>query len=139
MTKITKHNVREQIESHLKSLKIRYNIVDQNDSIYLYEIFVSSLPTFIQVEHDLKNDDDDEVCIQFFTETDDTGTSLYSSILHSVDNIATVEEEIYELIEASKRFNKIVSKIYKNIETIKEICDEYELNYEYFIRRDSSN
>lgn len=137
MTKITKHNVQEKIESYLKSLRVRYNIVDQNDFIYFYEIFVSSLPTHIQVEHDLENNDD-EVCIQFLIETDDIGTSLYSSILYSVDNITTIEEEIHELIEASKSFNKVVNKIYKSIETIKDICDEYGLDYEYFIRKDTS-
>ncbi len=136
MTKITKHNVREQIESHLKSLKIRYNIVEQDNFICLYEILVSSLPAYIQVEFDLSNDDDDEICIQFFTKKSNKGDSLYNAVINKITNsdiVSIVEEEIDELIEASKRFNKVLSKIFKHIESILDICEEYDLASETFI------
>ena len=136
MTKMTKHNVREKIELYLKSLKIRYNIVEQDNFICLYEIFVSSVPAFIQVEFDLSNDDDDEICIQFFTKKSNKGDSLYNAVINRITNsaiVSIVEEEIDELIEASKRFNKVLSKIFKHIESILDICEEYDLASETFI------
>lgn len=70
MTEVTKDNVQEKIESYFKSSKIRFNCTNQNNLGCLYEIFVSSLPCYIQVEYDLDAEDDDCIMIQFFIELD---------------------------------------------------------------------
>ena len=133
MTEVTKDNVQEQIESYLKSFKIRFNCTNQNNLGCLYEIFVSSLPCYIQVEYDLDAEDDDCIIIQFFIELDGVGYSLHREDWDSTNHNASIEEEIYELIEVNKKLNKALSKIDKHVDNIKEICKEYELDYEDFI------
>lgn len=134
MTKcITKNNVQEQIESCLKSSKIRFNLLDTDNIGCVYEVFVSSLPCYIQVEYDLETEEDDCVIIQFFAKVGDGEIYLYDETWDSTNNSTSIEEEIYELIEVNKKFNKALSKIDKHVDNIKEICKEYELDYEDFI------
>lgn len=129
---VTKNNIKNVIDSYLKTLKVRFNSTDEYFGCR-YEIFVSSISSYIQVEYDLENDDDNEIIIQFFTEMYDSVNSLYHQIWDSTNNNSSVEDEIFELIEVTKRLNKAISKISKNIDNIKEICEDYGIEFDNFI------
>lgn len=134
MAEVLKYDVQEQIESCLKSSKIRFNLLDTDNIGCVYEVFVSSLPCYIQVEYDLETEEDDCVIIQFFAKVGDGENYLYHEIWDSTNNSTSIEDEIYELVEANKKFNKVLSKINKNLESIKEICQDHGLEYEDFIQ-----
>lgn len=132
---VTKHNVQKEIESYFKSSKIRFNCTDQSNIGCVYELFVSSFPCYIQIEYDLETDDDDCIIIQFFTKMEDGQNPLYHSEWDSSINPATpIDQEIDELVEANKRLNKAVSKIHQYIDNIKDVCKEYELDHEDFVK-----
>ena len=130
---ITKHNVCQHIEDILKSLKIRYSILDPDSKGCVYELYVSSIEGHIQVEYNLDDDNDTYFVIQFFTNVDSNGLSLYHSDWDNESNGDSIEGEIEELLNAIKRINQGVSKIQTKIEQIKDICEEYNLEFENFI------
>jgi hypothetical protein len=134
MAEVLKYDVQEQIESCLKSSKTRFNLLDTDNIGCVYEVFVSSLPCYIQVEYDLETEEDDCVIIQFFAKVGDGDNYLYHEIWDSTNNSTSIEDEIYELVEANKKFNKVLNKINKNLESIKEICQDHGLEYEDFIQ-----
>ena len=131
---ITKHNVCEKIDNFLKQEKIRYSISDQDSKGCLYELFVSSTSGFIQVEYNLDDEKDDYVVLQLFTNVDNSGNSIYHS---DWDNESeggdSLEGEIEQLIDGVKRINQAIAKISTKIEQIRDICNEYELDFEEFI------
>lgn len=131
---ITKHNINEVIENYLKEVKVRYVILDPDSKGCCYEIFVSSLSGYIQLEYNLDSDDYTYVAIQFFTDVDVSGNSIYHSDWdNEPEQLSSVEEEIEELLNAVKRVSQGISKIYAKIEQIKDICEEYQLHFEDFI------
>lgn len=49
------------------------------------------------------------------------------------NNVEDIEENLYQIVEKSKEYNKYVSKIRKKLEQIEEICEEYDLDMSDFI------
>jgi hypothetical protein len=79
-------------------------------------------------------EDDDYIVLQLFDKVDYNGNSVYHSDWDNEDeNADSVEGEIENLIEAVKRINQGVGKINAKIEQIKDICEEYNLEFEEFI------
>ena len=74
MTKITKNNVRETVEALLKELNVRYVVIDSDEIGCIYEVFVSSLLSYIQIEYNMKDDNDPSIVIQLYIKL--IGTSL---------------------------------------------------------------
>ena len=129
--KITRFNVTDKIESYLKDNKIKYIISDSDNFGCSYELLIGSITGNIQVElngHDLT---DDSVTIQTFN-TSNSDTSIYESLWDSEDS-ESLESEIENLVQQVKNINIGVAKIEKQIEKIKDICNEYELNVDMFI------
>jgi hypothetical protein len=131
---ITKHNICETIDNYLKEQKVRYEITDQDSKGCIYELFVSSTSGFIQVEYNLDNEEDSYIVLQLFTSVTNSGTSIYHS---EWDNECTgcdsVEGEIDNLIESAKRVNQGISKVSVKIDQIKDICEEYGLDFDQLI------
>ena len=131
---ITKHNICETIDNYLKEQKVRYEITGQDSKECTYELFVSSTSGFIQVEYDLDNEEDSYIVLQLFTPVTNSGTSIYHS---EWDNECTgcdsVEGEIDNLIEAAKKINQGISKVSVKIGQIKDICEEYGLDFDQLI------
>ena len=130
---ITKHNVCQHIEDILKSQKVRYSILEPDSKGCGYELYVSSIEANIQVEYNLDDDNDNNFYLQFFTNIDSNGLSLYHSYWDKKSNGDSIEGKIEELLNAIKRINQGVSKIQTKIEQIKDICEEYNLEFENFI------
>ncbi len=132
--KVTKHNICQIIEDYLKSQKIRYSISHSDQKGLLYELYISSRECFIQVEYDLDKENDDYTILQLFDNVDDFGNSIYHSDWNNENQHAdSVEGEIENLIEAVKRINQGIGKISAKIDQIKDICEEYGLDFEEFI------
>lgn len=131
---ITKHNICETIDNYLKEQKVRYDITDQDSKGCVYELFVSSTSGFIQVEYDLDNEEDSYIVLQFFTSVGSHGNSIYHS---EWDNECTgcdsVEGEIDNLMAAAKKINQGISKVSVKIDQIKDICEEYGLDFDELI------
>lgn len=130
---ITQHNVCEHIESILKSLNIRYSILFPDSKGCVYQLYISSIEGNIQVEYDLDDEEDNYFILQFFTKVDTYGNSLYHSDWNNETPGDSIEGEIENLVEYAKKINQGISKIQIKIEQIKDICEEYELDFEEFI------
>ncbi len=131
--RITKHNICEVIDNYLKEQKIRYSISEQDSKGCLYELFISSTEGNIQVEYNFDDDNDDLVYMQLFTTVDYKGNSIYHAYWDSEEGSDSVEGEIDNLIDAIKRVNQAISKISAKIDQIKDICEEYAVEFDEFI------
>lgn len=129
--KITRFNVTDRIESYLKDNKIKYIINDSDNFGCSYELLIGSITGNIQVELNGRDLTDDSVTIQTFN-TSNSDTSIYESLWDSEDS-ESLESEIENLVQQVKNINIGVVKIEKQIEKIKDICNEYELNVDMFI------
>jgi hypothetical protein len=131
---VTKHNIRDVIESYLKNNRLKYTIDNEDSKGLFYEIFVGSLECYLQIEYDLDDDNDVYVVIQLFTKVDDYGMSLYHQDWdNKTDGADSLEGEIETLIQETKRLNGVINKIRNKIEQIKEICEENDMEFEEFI------
>lgn len=131
---VTKHNICQTIEDYLKSKKIRYSISDSDSKGLLYELYIASIECYIQVEYDLDKEDDEYIVLQLFDKVDYYGNSIYHASWDNEDeNADSIEGEIDNLLEAVKRINQGISKISAKLDQIKEICEEYNLEFEEFI------
>lgn len=133
-TDITKHDVCGIIEAHLKANQIKFSIQENNSKLCIYELFVSSLPCFVQVEYNLDNDDPD-VLITFFSEVKSDGLSAYSQEWESYhDSDDSIESHIDDMIDYVKLINRVHAQIVRKIEEIREICEEHELDVDEYIK-----
>lgn len=131
---ITKHTVCETIENYLKELKVRYSILDPDSKGCVYELFISSMSGYIQVEYDLDDENDSFFLLQFYTPVDSTGHSIYHQEWdNECENCDSVEGEIDNLLESVKKINQGISKISTKIEQIKDLCEEYGLDFDSLI------
>ena len=131
---VTKQNINEKIENYLKEEKIRYNIISQDSKSCLYELFLGSESGYIQVEYDMDNDTDDYIVAQLYSRTDDNEVSIYHYDWdNESENHGSIEINIEVLVEEVKKINKAISKIKSKIEDIRNICEEYGLEFEEFI------
>jgi hypothetical protein len=131
---VTKQNVCEIIENYLKEQKIRFEISDQDSESCLYKLFISSMSAYIQVEYDLDDETNNDVYMQLFTEPDSSGFSIYESHWDNENELNdSIEGEIDNLLESAKRINQGIAKIEAKINQIKDICQEYELEFCEFI------
>lgn len=130
--KITKYNVIQHIEEILKNLKIRFSIINRDSKGCHIQLYISSIEGNIQVEYSLDDVNDNYFCIQFFTDIDSDGLSLYYSHWDN-DSNDSIEGEIEELLNSIKRINQGISKIQTKINQIKDICEEYNLEFDNFI------
>jgi hypothetical protein len=132
---MTKDNVREIIENYLKELKIRYNIEDSDSKGCFYELFISSTSGFIQVEYNLDDEKDNHVVLQLFSKIDNYGDSFFHQDWdNECEHCDSIEGEIDNLVEHVKKLNQAIVKILTKINQIKDICEEYELDFEEFIQ-----
>jgi hypothetical protein len=131
---VTKQNVCEIIENYLKEQKIRFEISDQDSESCLYKLFISSMSAYIQVEYDLDDETNNDIYMQLFTEPDSSGASIYESNWNNENELNdSIEGEIDNLLESAKRINQGIAKIEAKINQIKDICQEYELEFCEFI------
>lgn len=130
--KITKYNIIQHIEEILKNLKIRFTIINRDSKGCHIQLYISSIEGNIQVEYSLDDVNDNYFCIQFFTDIDSDGLSLYYSHWDN-DSNDSIEVEIEELLNSIKRINQGISKIQTKINQIKDICEEYNLEFDNFI------
>jgi len=129
---VTKENVRSIVENYLKENKIRFEIVDSDSEICSYQLFVSTLIGGIQIEYSLDDPEDNYVVAQLYIVDND---DLYDGQWDNENNDSeSLEDEIFGLLEKVRELNRVVSKVEKKIEDIKEICKEAELDHEVFIR-----
>jgi hypothetical protein len=49
------------------------------------------------------------------------------------NNIEDIKQNLYEVMMEATNFNKGIAKIHKKVDDIKEICDEYELDFNQFL------
>jgi hypothetical protein len=132
--KVTKHNVRDLIESYLKDNRIKYSTDLEDSKGLTYELYVGSLECYLQVEYDLDDENDEFIIVQLFTEIDKDGNSLYHQDWDNEgEEIDGLNGEIETLIQETKRVNSLVNKIHNKIEQIQEICDDNDFNIEEFI------
>jgi len=132
---VTKNNVRDSIESYLKDNKIKYTTNYEDSKGLVYEIYVGSLECNIQVEYYLDNDEDNYIVLQLFTQVGKyNGRSIYHQDWDNENkSLDSMEDEIEQLIDATKKLNAVINKIRNKIEQIQEICDENELDINEFI------
>lgn len=129
---VTKHNVRSIVENYLRENKIRFEIVDSDSEVCLFKLFVSTLIGGIQIEYSLDDPEDNLVIAQLFIKDN---YDLYDGQWSNEnDDSESLEDEIVGLLEKVKELNRVVSKVERKIEDIKEICREAELDHEIFIR-----
>lgn len=132
---ITRHNINEIIEDYLKSLKIRYNIIYTDEYECVYEIFVSSLSAYIQVEYNLDDEKDTVVFVQFYVKLNKHEEHLYKQVWENKEDSEPLELEIDELIHETKKINLVINQISQNIENIKAICEDNGLEFWNIINR----
>ena len=131
---VTKQNVCEIIENYLKEQKIRFEISDQDSESCLYKLFISSMSAYIQVEYHLDDETNNDVYMELFSEPDSSGASIYESNWNNENELNdSIEGEIDNLLESAKRINQGIAKIEAKINQIKDICQEYELEFCEFI------
>lgn len=130
--KYTKYNILSEIESYLKSNKIRYSL-DGETNNPTYNLHVASLECFIQIEYDLNNEVDDSVYIQLYTENDSSGNSIYHRGWNSDKKDEDIIDAIDDLVTSTKQINSAISKIGNKISQIEEICNENNLDMNDFI------
>lgn len=130
--KITKHNISESISKYLKQNRINYLISDESDKGVLYELLIGYRSAFIQIEYELSDDNDDDIELHLFIDNYNSNM-YYSDISNEEINSYSLENEIEQLIDATKSLNRAVAKISSKIEQIRDICDEYNLDIEMFI------
>ena len=131
---ITKSNICQTIEDYLKEKKLNFNILDQNDRGLNYEIYLGSSEAHIQVEYDLTNDDDNSVYLQLYTKLDEYGDSFYHQDWDSGDIDAdSVEGEIDNLVDSTISLTKAYSKINSKIDQIRDLCIEYNIDFDEII------
>jgi hypothetical protein len=131
---ITKNNICQKIEDYLKEKKLNFNIIDQNDRGLNYEIYLGSSEANIQVEYDLTNDDDNSVYLQLYTKLDNYGNSFYHQYWKSDDiNADSMEVEIDSLVESTISLTKVYSKINSKIDQIRDLCVEYNIDFDELI------
>ncbi len=132
--KITRFNVTDKIESYLKDNKIKYIISDSDNFGCSYELLIGSITGNIQVELNGRDLTDECVGIQMFNTSTNDRYIYESSTWYSDDEDGdSIESEIENLVQQVKNINIGVVKIEKQIEKIKDICNEYELNVDMFI------
>lgn len=129
---VTKHNIEQIISDYLKSQNVRFDISDKNNFGFMCQLYISSVESFIQVEYNLDDEEDDVIYVQLFTEIDSNGVSLYHSNWDNESN-ESIEGEIDELMSSVKRINQGLSKIQAKLDQIRDICDEYNLEFDEFI------
>ena len=103
----------DEITNYLDSIKIRYNIENNNDNCVNITLFIGSSEGFLQIE----NMDTSFICITY-SKTDDYDVAMFDE---TDDTIEEVIESINALIIFLKSINKIESKIESKIEEIKEL------------------
>jgi hypothetical protein len=129
---VTKENVRSIVENYLRENKIRFEIVDSDSEICSYKLFVSTLIGVIQIEYSLDDPEDNYVVAQLYIVDN---KYLYDGQWDNENNDSeSLEDEIFGLLEKVRELNKVISKVERKIEDIKEICKEVELDHEIFIR-----
>jgi hypothetical protein len=131
---ITQNNICQKIEDYLKEKKLNFNILHQNDQGLNYEIYLGSSEAHIQVEYDLTNDDDNSVYLQLYTKLDEYGNSFYHQYWKSDDTDAdSLEGEIDRLVESTISLTKAYSKIDSKLDQIRDICKEYNIDFDELI------
>lgn len=129
---MTKHNICESIENFLKKKKIRFTISNQDSRGCLYEILISSTEGFIQVDYNLDDESNNYCSLTFHTVVNDNGMSLYHSDWDS-ESGDCFESEIECLVDNIKRIDQGLSKIQSKINQIKDLCENYGLEFEEMI------
>jgi hypothetical protein len=129
-----KNEIYNLIETHLKNNHIRYVQSNSDSKGCLYELFLGSMNGFIQVELDFDDLTDDYVYLQLFSPLDSQSNALYENDWASDgEHQDSLEGVIDTLIEEVKKLNSVIAKISIKIDQIKEICLEYDMDYEQFI------
>jgi len=111
---INKKNALEEVTKFLKSMKCVFTYDD-----CVFEIIVGSESCFIQVEIYDSMEDDDLVTMQFYDNADD---ALFE-ICEEVETTEAIEEYANQIISFTKEKVKNISKIYKHIKAIEDICE----------------
>ena len=110
--KITKLNYNEQIEKILKKLKIKFNLNNDCENQTIYEIFISSLDSYISIEKS-KEETDIDVYITFYTKINNDGNSAVENNISEEEELTDIilESEIEEFVNQVKEKNKTITKI----------------------------
>jgi hypothetical protein len=124
---LTKHNISEHIQTILREKRIKYVFLNEYSDVDILELFISHIPAYIQFDY---SKDDDSFILQLYTEDDRYYFSEYYSECKNCDG---VDIEIDNLINSVKTYVKLINKIEKKIDEIRELCSEHDLDIEKFI------
>ncbi len=126
--KLNKSNVCGVINDYLNKKGVRFKLGTYSND-FLYELDIQdSISTYIQIES--YKDSDDELIFTFWITLNYKNESLYENKTEIKDSL---EENLNILIENSYNYGKAIKKIKSKIESIVEICEEYDIHYEHFI------
>jgi hypothetical protein len=124
---VTKDNIFQKIEDHLKKEGIRWTL-EPCPSGKIYSVHISSIESEIIV---MLSDDDEEVEVQLYDKVGDP--SIYHSVWLSNYSKASIEDEIDEFLSSVRRISMGINSIRSKVEQIEQICQEYELDFDDII------
>ena len=131
--KVTKYTVLDHVEQCFKKLGVQYKFESNNSSEILFRLRVP-LECYVHVQYDLFNEQDEEVCIHFYSRISERSrTPLYTVTWCNDQNNDDIEGEIYELVNYTKNIYKVLKPIKSSINKILNICDEHGLDWQEFI------
>ena len=104
-------------------------------TFYASKIFNdTSKQLFVKI-WEIVNEKDNHVVLQLFSKIDDYGNSFFHQDWdNECEHCDSIEGEIDNLVEHVKKLNQAIAKISTKINQIKDICEEYELDFEEFIQ-----
>jgi hypothetical protein len=126
--KLNKNNISGVINAYLNKKGVRFKL-DTNSNDFSYKLDIQdSISTYIQIES--YKDNDEELIFTFWITLNYNDEALYENETNNKDDL---EENLETLIDNSFNYGRAIKKIKSKVESIIEICEEYDINYEHFI------
>jgi hypothetical protein len=113
----------DEIEKYLKENKFKYNTEIHEGAVHYIDVFVGS--TTLMIEFLGFGGDDVEHEIAFSSDLNEL--PITQEIYTKLEDVIS---DFEDAVEVTKRTNKGLKLIHTKLEVIKEICDEYDLNFD---------